>query len=222
MEIDGYARNYRIFRNDMRESLSGISLAQALDGPVWIVRNLIVDCGISKATELEGFQGYPFKTNGGHGTEIGSGRIFFFHNTATSRDPASHAMLVKNATWTRITLRNNIWIGQSHGFLSWSKTVSPLDWDYDNLYTEKGMLVQLGNRGNEELNIYYRNLKEVANGSGWLKHGISTSPLFLNSAAGDFRLSSQSRCIDVGIALPGINDNFSGRAPDLGPFEYAR
>lgn len=220
MEIDGYARNYRIFRNDMRESLSGISLAQALDGPVWIVRNLIVDCGISKATELEGFQGYPFKTNGGHGAEIGSGRIFFYHNTATSRDPASHALLVKNATWTRITLRNNIWIGQSHGFLSWSKSVSPLDWDYDNLYTEKGGLVQLGNRGNEKLNTYYKNLKEVANGAGWLAHGISTSPLFLNSASGDFRLSSQSRCIDVGIPLPGINDDFSGPAPDLGPFEY--
>lgn len=220
MEIDGYARNYRIFRNDMRESLSGISLAQALDGPVWIVRNLILDCGITKATEIEGFQGYPFKTNGGHGTEVGSGKIFFYHNTASTRDPASHALLVKNATWKKITLRNNIWIGQSHGFLSWTKEVSPLDWDYDNLYSEKGVLMQFGNRSNVSLNTYYKDIKEVLTGTGWLKHGISAPPLFLDSAAGDFRLSSASPCIDKGVRLPGINDHFSGLAPDMGAVEY--
>ena len=49
-EIDGYARNVRFFRNYMRGSLSGISLAQALDGPTWIVRNVIADCGTSAAT----------------------------------------------------------------------------------------------------------------------------------------------------------------------------
>lgn len=220
MEIDGYARNYRIFRNDMRQSLSGISLAQALDGPVWIVRNLILDCGIAKATEIEGFQGYPFKTNGGHGTEVGSGIIFFYHNTASTRDPASHAVLVKNATWKKLILRNNIWIGQSHGFLSWTKEVSPMDWDYDNLYSEKGVLVQFGNRGNATLNTYYKDLKEVVAGTDWLEHGISAPPLFLDPAMGNFRLSSTSPCIDKGVELPGINDRFTGLAPDMGAIEY--
>jgi len=220
MEIDGYARNYRIFRNDMRESLSGISLAQALDGPVWIVRNLIVDYGISKGTELEGYQGYPFKTNGGHGAEFGSGPIFFFHNTSGSRAPDSHALLVKNATWKRLTLRNNIWLGQSQGFLSWTNPVSPMDWDYDNLHTPKGVLMQIGNRGNAKLNTYYKDLNEVIAGTGWLEHGLSTSPMFRNSAQGDFRLSSTSPCIDQGTLLPGINDDFLGLAPDLGAFEH--
>lgn len=219
MEIDGYARNYRIFRNDMRESLSGISLAQALDGPVWIVRNLILDCGIAKATETEGYQGYPFKTNGGHGTEVGSGEIFLYHNTASTRDPASHALLVKNAKWKEITLRNNIWVGKSHGFLSWTKEVSPMDWDYDNLYSENSVLMQFGNRGNASLNTYYKDLKEVVAGTGWLEHGISAPPLFLDPAAGNFRLSSKSPCIDKGVRLPGINDGFTGLAPDMGAIE---
>ena len=220
IEVDGYARNYRIFRNDMRQSLSGISLAQALDGPVWIVRNLIVDCGIAKATEIEGYQGYPFKTNGGHGTEVGSGEVFFFHNTASTSDPASHALLVKNAKWKKITLRNNIWVGKSHGFLSWAREVSPMDWDYDNLYSEKGVLVQFGNRGNASLNTYYKDISEVFAGTGWLQHGISAPPLFLEPAVGNFRLSSTSPCIDKGVRLPGINDWFIGLAPDLGAIEH--
>ncbi len=95
-----------------------------------------------------------------------------------------------------------------------------MDWDYDNLYSRKGVLMQFGNRGNVSLNTYYKNLKEVVTGIGWLEHGISAPPLFVDSAAGDFRLSSASPCIDHGVRLPGINDNFSGLAPDMGAVEY--
>jgi len=35
----------------------------------------------------------------------------------------------------------------------------------------------------------------------------------------DFRLKSDSRAVDSGILLPGINDGFIGRAPDLGAVE---
>ena len=35
----------------------------------------------------------------------------------------------------------------------------------------------------------------------------------------DFRLKPGSPAIDAGVALPTINDGFTGRAPDLGAFE---
>ena len=35
----------------------------------------------------------------------------------------------------------------------------------------------------------------------------------------DFRLRKGSKAADAGIALPGINDGFSGKAPDLGALE---
>ncbi|MHC4714037.1 MAG: right-handed parallel beta-helix repeat-containing protein, partial [Planctomycetota bacterium] len=119
IEIDGYARNFRVFRNYMRVSLSGISLAQALDGPTWLVRNVIADCGLVPATTVEGYESYPFKTNGGPHPEIGSGEVFFYHNTAYTLDPASRAVLIKHATWRRFTFRNNIWCGKWRGFDSW-------------------------------------------------------------------------------------------------------
>jgi hypothetical protein len=36
----------------------------------------------------------------------------------------------------------------------------------------------------------------------------------------DFTLTSGSAAIDAGVALPGVNDNAIGNAPDLGAYEY--
>ena len=35
----------------------------------------------------------------------------------------------------------------------------------------------------------------------------------------DLRLSAKSTAVDKGIAIPGINDDFSGKSPDLGAYE---
>jgi hypothetical protein len=35
----------------------------------------------------------------------------------------------------------------------------------------------------------------------------------------DLRLAPRSRAVDAGVALPGLTDGFSGRAPDLGAYE---
>jgi hypothetical protein len=35
----------------------------------------------------------------------------------------------------------------------------------------------------------------------------------------DLRLSARSAAVDAGQALPGLNDGFRGRAPDLGAYE---
>ena len=38
----------------------------------------------------------------------------------------------------------------------------------------------------------------------------------------DFQLRSGSAAIDAGVLLPSINDDFTGRAPDLGAYEVGR
>jgi hypothetical protein len=35
----------------------------------------------------------------------------------------------------------------------------------------------------------------------------------------DFRLKSRSAAVDRGVALPNVNDDFTGNAPDLGALE---
>jgi len=47
-----------------------------------------------------------------------------------------------------------------------------------------------------------------------------TSADFVDFAARDLRLAPGSAAIDAGIVLPGINDGYSGAAPDCGALEY--
>ncbi len=49
---------------------------------------------------------------------------------------------------------------------------------------------------------------------------ISFKDFWADSDANDYTLSSDSEAIDKGIKIPGITDNFTGKAPDCGAFEY--
>lgn len=214
VETDGFSRNVRIFDNRMNKSLSGISLAQALDGPTWILYNTLENCGISTGTTLESYEGYPFKTNGGPSPRIGSGPVFFYHNTAWTSDPRSRAMLVKsNVRWKQMVLKNNIWCGKGMGFDKWSGDLSSLVWDYDDLYHAAGPFMKMDK-------TIYPDLVDVQKAKGWMTHGISADPRFVAPETGDFHLQPNSPCIDAGTVLPGINDGrYHGKAPDIGCFE---
>jgi hypothetical protein len=131
-------------------------------------------------------------------------------------DPESRAMLIKNACWAKITLRNNIWCGRKEGFVSWQVQLSPMDFDYDDLYVEAAdaPLAKISGRAK------CMTLDEVRAKTGWLRHGISANPLFADPANGVFTLEDTSPCIDAGVAVAGINDRrMKGKAPDMGAFE---
>ena len=38
----------------------------------------------------------------------------------------------------------------------------------------------------------------------------------------DFRLKAGSKAVDAGVRLPNINDDYTGKAPDLGAYEVGR
>jgi hypothetical protein len=217
MEIDGYARNVRVFENYMDRSLSGISLAQALDGPTFIVYNVIANCGMVRSAIKEENAGYPFKTNGGYEMEVGTGPVFFYNNTAWTADPQSRAMLVKRALWSKITFRNNIWCGNAMGFETWESPPSPMDFDYDNLYVSdtNAPLVLMG------YHTRFDTLQDVQKKLRWLRHGISADPKLASPRQdGNFRLTDGSPCVDAGTPVPGITDGrILGAAPDMGAYE---
>jgi hypothetical protein len=216
IEADGYSRNVRIFENYMDRSLSGVSLAQALDGPTFVVYNVIANSGLVRSAQVEGNIGRPFKTNGGPEADVGSGPVFFYHNTAWSSDTNSRAMLVTHAKWAKITFRNNIWCGGSMGAECWESQLSPMDFDYDNLYSmnTNGPLFQIAYHNN------YKTLDDVRRKLRYLRHGISAEPRLAAPGRGDFRLAAGSPCVDAGIAVPGITDGrILGTAPDMGAYE---
>lgn len=46
-------------------------------------------------------------------------------------------------------------------------------------------------------------------------------PVFLAPNGGEYRLASSSPGIDAGLAVAGFNDDFAGKAPDMGAYEYS-
>ena len=55
--------------------------------------------------------------------------------------------------------------------------------------------------------------------TGYQRHGLSSSPGFVDGSAHDYRLKSTSPAVDAGVPVPGISDTWAGDAPDLGRFE---
>jgi hypothetical protein len=49
---------------------------------------------------------------------------------------------------------------------------------------------------------------------------LSAQPAFANASAGDYYLTAGSGLINRGMAIPGINDEYVGSAPDIGAFEF--
>jgi hypothetical protein len=226
IETDGYSRNVRIFRNYMSEALTGVSLAQALDGPTWVLFNVIANCGVCSGTQLGGTWGYPIKLNGGDGyLDMGTGTVLLYHNTSCTQDPDGRAFLVKHAMWRGLVFRNNIWCGRIAGLVSFLPQIWPVDWDYDVIYRESGPLADMGNRQYdtlEDLRAARPIMPIPRHGpSGLGSHLITDDPRFLDAPTGDFRLRDDSPCRDAGVVIAGINDGtFHGAAPDMGAIQH--
>jgi hypothetical protein len=213
METDGRCSNVRIWGNTFHDVLIGISLAPVYDGPVYAIRNLIYRTGAGN----NDYTGSAFKFNSGYDP---SGPMYLFHNTgdAALTDPLSSGLDIKSpGDWALITARNNIWSGTEYA-ISNANPSQPLDLDYDALFTTQvGELAWWSNLPDRHLNT----LAELQAATGLELHGINAPPSFVNAAHGDYTLASGSDLIDAGLAIPGINDNFNGAAPDMGAFEFA-
>jgi len=207
METDGQCSNVRIWRNTFHDVLMGISLAPVYTGPVYAIRNVVYRTGVGN----NDYTGSPFKFNSGYGA---SGAMYLFHNTADAALPGNNGLYVKApGTWSLIYARNNAWIGTDYAIENYN-TSQLINLDYDNLWNgNSGDLV----RWND---VNYATLPAFTSATGQESHGRSVTSGFANSATGDYTLASNSGMIDAGIAIPGINDDYAGIAPDTGAFEY--
>jgi hypothetical protein len=174
---------------------------------VYAIRNLVYRTGVGN----NDYTGSPFKFNSGYAA---SGPMYLFHNTADAALPGNNGLYVKApGSWSLIYARNNIWAGTAYAVENYN-TSQPTDLDYDNLWNNNtGDLVRWNN-------VRYGTLAAFTTGTGQETHGLSVAPGFANSTGGDYTLDSASSLIDAGGVIPGINDNYTGVAPDIGAFEY--
>ena len=167
-----------------------------------------------------------------------------YHNTMIAedlnRDPYSNAHF-----------RNNLFLGTDsagRGIVSFPNTTSYSTYDYDGFRPNRNAADQYlwFSPAKGELRDFsftaqnrrsFKTIAEFAEGTGQETHGIEVDyDIFENlrppkpnkphavyrTAGLNFRLRPGSKAVDAGVRLPNINDNFTGKAPDLGALELRK
>lgn len=129
----------------------------------------------------------------GYGERRSYGAVYLYHNTVFAPDQS--AIADWGGAFGFLTSRNNI-LAVGNGPCIDDRRDDPTNsYDYDLLQGR----VKL-NRPTEP-------------------HGVKGDPGFVDASAGVLLLTPQSAAVDAGVVLPGFDDGFAGRAPDLGAFE---
>lgn len=208
VETDGYASNVRIVDNRFEVLLVGVSVAPALAGPVYIVRNLMVDLQNVAFTDYE-TTAVKFNIDG----QL-SGELFVYHNTGVTFEAQNAGLSVSNdSNWRNLTMENNIWQGTKRGMYYHLDNTLPLHQDYDLLDSLTGALVLY--QGTD-----YSSVASYTSATGLCANCLGGDPLFENTNLGDYRLRAGSPAVDAAKIINGINDlTYNGAGPDIGAIE---
>jgi hypothetical protein len=211
IEPEGYCSNVRIWDNTIEDSHMAFAVAPAAPGPTWIVRNVAYNFGNTRTSQIDGYTASALKINSGYATPIGP--LLLYHNTFLTQAPSTDAMALLNpGESTYILSRNNILAGTQYALYKVNPVV--LDFDWDALHTtDPGRFVKWEG-------VQYPDLATLQAATGQESDGLLAAPLLGNPAGGDFAPQSGSPLIDRGVAIPGINDDFQGPAPDIGAVEF--
>jgi hypothetical protein len=234
IEADGGTYNIRILRNRCFNSgQQALSNQPVLGGPVYWIRNVVYNCSDSSTLKFWGM--YP------------SG-IIAYHNTSTgilTRDdkPGSNVHLRNN-----LFLPGDDSSQTALGLYT-PTSYSSLDYNgYRLRQPFAGYYAPAAGQPSDFSETAqatrYETLEAFTRATGQEQHGILVDydifeqvepprfkefrerhrdqgnwyPVYPVEGV-DFRLRPGSAAVDAGVRLPGINDEYSGRAPDLGAYE---
>ncbi len=209
IELDFSHRNVRAFRNRVVNSGMGVSTQPAWGGPIYIVRNVLVNTAHS-----------PYKLNNDP-----SG-ILIYHNTSVRTVGDGNYL---GSAWpqfggviSNLQFKNNLSLGTTPAQVTSDIVLGEIDyngWSPDGQFT---------------LSTSWPDFQALQQGSGYSANGrILTGQVFQNGpqlgadyttfvSSADGTLQSTSNAVDAGIALANINDDFAGNGADLGALERGR
>jgi hypothetical protein len=166
--------------------------------------------------------------------------ILVYHNTLIGEQTAG-------GPYSNAHFRNNLFVGRNapnRGVMTWANATSDYSSDYNGFRPNPKVRRQYqwvapapGKTGYEPVASERRSfatLAEFQKATGQEAHGIEVDyDIFENLSPPDparrhrvyhsmdlnFRLKANSKAVDAALALPTVNDGFSGKAPDLGALE---
>jgi hypothetical protein len=162
----------------------------------------------------------PFKLH------VNSTGVIAAHNTAAVSREAFYG-----GSFHQAFLRNNLLVGLPGEQGYWLATQGhPLDMDYGgyNIAAPAKPLLKLNN-------VRYRTMQDATADVGLMRHGVLVDwdvftkavpppgdDKYADPATSDITIRANSKAVDAGVPLPGINDGFTGKAPDLGCYEVGK
>ena len=178
---------------------SAISHAPVHNGPMYVLYNTISN----------------IKTRGFKLSISSVGQIFIMHNTL-SMGVSGTSSVWPTGPYSNMHFRNIILTGTGLPVANdeTGESQNGNDFDSDLLYRSSSGTLFLWK------SAAYSSVSALRTGTGFETRGIQGNPMFKNSAAGDFGLQSGSPGIDAAQRFPGINDSYTGGAPDIGSGEY--
>jgi hypothetical protein len=225
IESDGGVHNIRVFQNrGVNAAHNGYSAQPMFGGPVYFYRNLLY--------HVPGGNAFKFSA-------VPAG-ILVYHNTLISEQTAGGPY--SNAHW-----RNNLFLSRNapnRGVMTWGNATADYSTDYNGFRPNPGVRNQYNwlapaagktayepERSDRQS---FATLAEFQKATGQEAHGIELDyDIFENLVPPDparrhdvyhsmdlnFQLKANSKAVDAGVVLPTINDNFTGKTPDLGALE---
>ncbi|MBE3068608.1 MAG: hypothetical protein IMZ66_00060, partial [Planctomycetes bacterium] len=194
LEPEGACMNVRFWRNQTFDTLQGISLAPITVGPTYVVRDRYVH-----------FKGGAVKVS------VNSrGVVYLYHVLGHTNRPKGNAMGA-SGPWDNMHFRNTILRGTWYVVEDFKPHPLGCSFDYDCLYTTSdSRFVKWADRR-------YAGLADLPAAAGFGPHNLAVEPYA--AIAGDRPEGLAPALIDAGVVIPGINDDFKGKGPDIGPDE---
>jgi hypothetical protein len=199
IELDWGRSNIRCFGNRVTNALKGVSCQPTWGGPVYIVRNAIVN--------VQSFLKF-------HCEPVG---MVILHNTAFAKDGWA------GGEWHHAVMRNTVIASAASPVLGTRAHNADFDFNGYILAPKAQYHFHLG-RAFKTLEEYQREMgldrhSLILTPTDFVKAELTDASRKLAVGEMDLRLKPDSRAVDAGETLPNISDGFAGRAPDLGCYE---
>ena len=211
LEADYGCHNIRVYRNRCTNAHTGLSVQPSYGGPIYLIRN-----------EVFGVTALSLKL---HNYCTG---LVIYHNTLLTARQGFQSFY----KWQNGILRNNLIVG-AKGYAMETGSITPYTSLDHNGYRRTDDPQRFIKWYDGKTWGRYGTLEEFAGATGHERHGVLVDyDAFVRAAApaegktvkaADFDLRLRPGCVavDAGCVLPNVNDNFTGKAPDLGCHEGA-